>query len=401
GVLVGGTATIEGVLFDVLADVTMSGGIKLGGHADASQLPFEVHDPPPPAVHLPVYEAVLVARVPALTGVPELVVVDRLVTAGISYTHELNRPGQANLGLPIRSLSPAVKERLANLARFPSEVWIYRDEHLDWAGEIQTLQVQGQTLTINCTGLLGYTWRMGVTEDLVFTDEDQFTIAKALVDHWQSLEYGHYGIDTSEIGESGVTRDRIYLRDELHNIGQRLEELGAVINGFDMHVDPATRKLVLSYPKRGRDLTASVFFDERNIDSADVVLALGPDDLVTDVAATGTLQAEDGENTVTYVERGNDTLRGWYGRSWAGINLSNVSREETVTERADAHLGARDGVFFQPGVTIMPRPGADVGGFLPGDLVSYSYDAGLRLMSGTYRVAKVAVPVSEGEIGSG
>src|SRR5690606_34404016 len=145
-------------------------------------------------------------------------------------------------------------------------------------------------------------------------------------------------------------------------------ELAAVENGFDMHVDPATRKLVLDYPSRGRDLTASVFFDERNIDSANVALSVSPEDVVTDVAATGTLQAEDGENTVTYVARGDVSLRGWCGRSWGGINLSSVSREETVTGHADAHLGARDGVFFQPGVAIMPRPGADVGDFLPGDL---------------------------------
>src|SRR5690606_25962163 len=232
GVLVGGTATIEGVLFDVLADVTMSGGIKLGGHADASQLPFEVHDPPPPAVHLPVYEAVLVARVPALTGVPELVVVDRLVTAGISYTHELNRPGQANLGLPVRSLSSAVKDRLANLARFPCEVWIYRDEHLDWAGEVQTLQVQGQTLTLNCSGLLGYTYRMGVTEVLTCTDTYHCEVAKALVDHGQEHEFGHCRIDTSENGAAGGTRERTDRRDDLHNIGQRLQELAAVENGI-------------------------------------------------------------------------------------------------------------------------------------------------------------------------
>src|SRR5690606_37118131 len=157
GVLVGGAATVVDETFEVLADYEMSGGVAVSGHAAASLFAFETHEPVPPAVFLPTYEAVLVARVPALSGAPELVVVDRLVVAGLSYTHELNRPGQANLGLPVRSLSPAVTERLANLARFPCEVWIYRDEHLDWAGEIQTLQVQGQTRTINGPGRLGYT----------------------------------------------------------------------------------------------------------------------------------------------------------------------------------------------------------------------------------------------------
>jgi hypothetical protein len=339
------------------------------------------------------FETVLVARVPASSGPPTLVEVDRLVFDQLSYTDELNRPGSATLGCPISSLSDPVKERLSNLATFPCEVWVYRNSGIAWAGEIQTLSVEDQTVKLNCTGLLGYTWRMGVTTDLTFNDTDQFTIAASLVDHWQDLAYGNYGIDTSAVMTSGVLRDRVYLRDELHNIGQRLQELGAVINGFDMHVDPTTRQLVLSYPQRGIDLTQSVFLDRLNIDSASVALSVAPDDLVSDVAGTGTVEDSAGSNTKLYTMRENATVRAQYGRSWAGVNFDGVSNSTTLEGHTDAYKDVRDDEMFQPGVTLIPREGSDAGDFGPGDTVSYSYDAGIGVQSGTYRVAKVTVDI--------
>lgn len=337
--------------------------------------------------------ASIVARVPASSGPPALVEVDRLVFDELTYIDELNRPGSATLGCPIQSLSSAAKERLAALHTFPSEVWVYRGSTLAWAGELQTLALQGQVVNLGCAGLLGYTFRMGVTSTLTFSADDQFAIAAGLVDHWQNLAYGNYGIDTSSVGTSGVVRDREYLRDELHNIGTRLAELGAVNNGFDMHVNAATRALVLSSPTRGTDLSGSVFFDERNIDSAGVALSVTPEDLVTDVSVTGTRETATGENSVTYADRANTGLRATYGRSWSGQNFQNVTVAETVEGHGDAYLDARSTTLFQPGVSLVPRVGADVGDFGPGDLVSYSYDAGLGRQSGTYRISKVMVSV--------
>lgn len=222
---------------------------------------------------------------------------------------------------------------------------------------------------------------------------DQFTIAKGLVDHWQALDYGNYGLVTSGIGVSGVQRTRDYLRDELHNVGQRLAELGAVIDGFDMHVDPATRALILSYPERGIDLADSVFMDERNIDSAAVAMSVAPGDLVTDVSATGTAQGEAGQSTTLYTLRSNATLRSAYGRSFGAQNFDGVSVAGTLDDHADAYRDARNGQLFQPGVTVVPRIGCDVGDFGPGDLVTYSYNAGLGTQSDTFRVVKVTTSV--------
>lgn len=342
-----------------------------------------------------VFSASLVARVPAASGPPALVEVDRLVFDQLSYVDELNRPGSATVGCPVRSMSSAVKERLVDLAAFPSEVWVYRDSTVAWAGEVQTIGMRAQAVQLGCAGLLGYTHRMGVTADLTWTNTEQFAIARALVNHWQSLPYGHYGINTSSAVVSGVVRDRTYLQSELHNVGKRLEELGAVDNGFDLHVDAATRELVLSYPRRGLDLTDSVFLDARNIDSASVAMSVGPDDLVSDVSATATSQSTEGAGSKLYGERANTALRAAYGRSWGSATFDGVTQEATLIGHQDAYLAARTGQLFQPGVTVVPRAGARPGDFGPGDVVSYSYDAGLGLQSGEFRLAKVTVDVSD------
>lgn len=340
-----------------------------------------------------VFEVVMVARVPQSATAPTLTLTNRLVVDTISYVDELNRPGSATLGCPIAAMTSDVKARLLNLAANPSEVWIYADSVLVWAGELQTLTLQGQSVQLGCVGLLGYTFRMGVITDLVYSATDQFTIAAGLVNQWQSQTYANYGIDTSAIGTSGVVRDRTYLRVELHNVGQRLAELAAVIDGFDLRVDPVTRQLVLAYPRAGTDLTASVVLDQLNIDSASIAVSVAPGDLVSDVSATGTSTTSAGINTTLYSARSTTSVQSTYGRSWSGQHFDGVSVQATLDGSGDAYLTSRAQQLFQPGVTLIPRVFPDVGSFHPGDIVAYSYDAGLGVQTFSLRVAKVTVNV--------
>lgn len=340
------------------------------------------------------FEVVLVSRVPQSATSPTLTVLDRLIVETISYTEELNRPGTATFGCPVRSMSSTVTSQLADLAANASEVWVYADSSLVWAGEPQTLNIQGQTVQLDCVGLLGYTFRMGVVADLVYSATDQFTIAAGLINQFQSQTYGNYGIDTSTVGTSGVTRDRTYLRNDLHNVGQRLTELGAVSDGFDMKVDPITRKLVLTSPQQGSDLSASVFLDERNIDSAQISVSVSPDDLVSDVAATGSSTTSAGINSVLYSARTTASVQTSYGRSWHGMNFDGISVQATLDGAGDAYLATRNKQLFQPGVTVFVNANADIGSFHVGDTITYSYDAGLGRQTIALRVAKLTVDVN-------
>jgi hypothetical protein len=340
-----------------------------------------------------VFEVVLVNRTPATTGSPALTVIDRLIVDTISYIDELNRPGSATLSCPVRSLSTAVKARLIDLAANPSEAWIYADSAIVWAGEVQTLSIQGQGVQLGCVGLWGYAFRMGVISDLIYSAVDQFTIAKGMIDAWQAQTFGNFGIDTSTVGTSGTVRDRTYLRNELHNVGQRITELGAVSDGFDLKVDPSTRKLVLTAPTQGTDLSASVFVDQRNIDSASIAVSIAPGDLVSDVAATGSSITTTGASATLYSARTTSAVQTSYGRTWGSFSDSTISVQGTLDGASDAFLSSRSGQLFQPGVTVIPLVGCDVTDFKAGDTINYSYDAGLGVQTSNRRVTKKTVSV--------
>lgn len=346
-----------------------------------------------------VFEVSLVARTPAASGAPTLVEVDRLVVDSISYTETLNQPGSASLGCPIRSLSSAVKTRLAQLDQFPCEVRIYYDAVLQWAGEVQTLSVDGQTCTLGCVDLLGYTNRMGITVDQTFTFIDQFTVVKNLVDFWQNQSYGHFGIDTSTVGTCGVTIEYVYLHTELDNIGQTILNLGLSNTGFDIWVDPTTRKLKMAYPTRGSDLTGSVFMDARNIDSGSIAVSVAPGDLISDVSATGNgMTGANGTAFTGYATAETTAVLQNYGRCWASCTVNGVQDQTTLNNYAAYYASQRKAQLIQPGVTLVPNigTGAIPGAFHPGDTIAYSFDAGLGLQSGNYRVSQITVTADNG-----
>lgn len=345
-----------------------------------------------------VFSVSLVSRRPTPSDLPVLKEVDRLVASSVSYTDELNRPGSAVVSCNVRTLSDVVKGRLRDLAGNPCEVWIYADAELAWAGEVQTLQVQGPTVSLNCVGLAGYLARMGITADATFSNADQLTIAKTLVDSWQSQSYGNYGISTAGVGESGRLRDRTYLRGDLKNVQAALTELAESLDGFDFMVDPRTRRLRLFSPRRGHDLSGAVIIDSRSITDYSVMHSIGGDDLASDVGAASSAQDQGGTQTHLYSYAQDLPLQHAYGRSWAGQSFDNVSVQSTLDDKAQSFQAARGKMLLQPGVTVRQNigTGVRVGSFGPGDSVAYSFDAGLGVQAGIYRVSKVTVKVDEG-----
>lgn len=91
---------------------------------------------------------------------------------------------------------------------------------------------------------------------LTFESEDQAEIAWALIEYTQSLDGGQLGIAKGWTGTTptGVTRDRTYELGD--SIGERIQELSEVIDGFDWDVLPTSASalaLRVWYPQRGTD----------------------------------------------------------------------------------------------------------------------------------------------------
>lgn len=335
------------------------------------------------------YELAAVARTPQSTGAPTLTEIGPIVAPQISWRRALSAPSELRFSCQPDKLSDAVRSRLVALEQLPLEVWLYRDGVVVEAGFVQGYQVQGASVSFFAPGLLGYLAYMGVEADLTFTSEDQFTIGKELVDQSQDLAYGNYGLDTSGIGTSGVDRDRAWRAVDRHGVLQRLLELGQADDGFDVHVDPATRALVFTHPQRGSDLSNSVFLDARNISDAGTVVSVAPGDLASDAFGVGTgADQEPLTSTLT-----NTDLRESWGRAWVSATFDGVSVQGDLDDHTQALLDARSTHLFLPAPGLIPVAGAEVGDFDEGDTVTYSFDDGLGLRTAAFRLTQLQVDV--------
>lgn len=338
------------------------------------------------------YELTAVARVPQSGAAPTLTEIGPIVAPTITRTRSLKGAGGIAFSCTPDRLDDGIKNRLLDLAAFPTEVWLYRNGTLIDAAFIAGYQIQSGTLTISATGLLGYLAYMYVDADLTYTGQDQTSvIGKGLVDQWQALPYGNYGIVTTGIAASGVTRDRKYIAAEHHQVSQRLRELGAAANGFDVDLNPATRALLLSYPQKGTDLSASVVLDGRNITDSGIVVSVAPGDL----ASEGIGLAGSAATAPLTSAKSNTTLRASFGRSAVAGSFDGVTQQATLDQHTQSLIDARAKQMFLPGPGLIPVADVDVGSFDIGDTVTYSYDAGLGLQSGAFRVVEIQTSVDE------
>lgn len=340
------------------------------------------------------YELVCVARIPSTQGVPTFLQVDPIDWSGLSYADELSKPQQLNAGCQIAGLTEPVLQRLRDLAEQATELWLYRNGVLVFAGPLLGWQVQGEALTLNAQGLLAYLNMMVVQTDLVYKQADQFSIVTGLIDQWQNLDYGNFGIDTSGISSSGIKRDATYLKTELHNVGQRVFELGQHSNGFDVAVNPKSRKLELSYPQRGIDRSTgedAIVFDARNVTSPNIVASAAPGDVASEAFVTGT--SATGGNPI-YATASNTELRAKYGRTAVTASYQDVSVQATANDYATALEAARGAALLIPGPDVRVTPDSDLRAYDVGDTVSYTLHEKLSV-AGAFRLRKRQVTVSQ------
>ncbi len=182
----------------------------------------------------------------------------------IKYGFRFNRPGAISFELPLGH----PKTVRADIEEGVHEVGIEREGTVVWVGPILTVKedYRGKTLAFGGEGLMAYLRRMHITDTLTFTVgvDDQFDIARALIEHHQDKTDGNFGIDTTATTTSGRKRDRTYQVAAQKNVYDAVVELSEVDDGFDFNFNPDTRGFDLSYPKRGQRRT-DIVFDDRNI----------------------------------------------------------------------------------------------------------------------------------------
>ncbi len=181
---------------------------------------------------------------------------------GVRYGFRHNRPGSISFTLPLDH----PKTIQANIEEGVHEVVVERKDAVAFVGPVLTVKEDADILAVGGEGLMGHLRRMHITETLVFSasTDDQFDIARGLIEHHQDKGGGDFGIDTTAVTTSGRKRTRNYFREAQKKVYDAIVELSEVDDGFDFDFNPLTRGFDLFYPRRGRR-RPDLVFDVRNI----------------------------------------------------------------------------------------------------------------------------------------
>ncbi len=334
------------------------------------------------------YQIMLVERNPVQSAGPLLNIENELVQhERLTWGESLDGLGFISFAIQPDQQGVGAKALLRNIAAQGTEIWLYRDNVMVMAGPVIGVQPQGSTHNIITRSLAYYLRYMFVTTDLTYTAVDQYTIAKGLVDHWQALDYGDFGIDTSGIGTAGVVRTIDYPEDEGVNVFKAIEDLADADNGFEFYVTPEARDLIFT-DRRGADQTGAggILVDARNITSPNAFYSVAAGDYANHAIAIG--GDKDGTTPVIGTTAPANAPMLSFGRAGFVIAVDGTETQAVVDEYALNLYNAMNHVDFMPSPSgaggseegsagsLIPSAGFDPGTVEVGDTIRWSYDYG-------------------------
>jgi hypothetical protein len=144
---------------------------------------------------------------------------------GTAYVTNLDIANQVKKVVPAKSIVHVYRD---------ADIW---GTYIIWSMRMRSSSRGPVTVEFQGASLESWFYHRIVDQDLTFEDEDQFDIARALVENAQ-IGWTPYA-DNAQLGIvvddniSGVLRDRSYYLAEAATVGQRLQELANVDNGFE------------------------------------------------------------------------------------------------------------------------------------------------------------------------
>ncbi|WP_405408897.1 hypothetical protein [Streptomyces decoyicus] len=167
-------------------------------------------------------------------------VLDALPVSGVSIEDYIGKTGtmSGTLHAPDAATADRIK---AAVTPGRTAVWIERDRTIWWGGILWTAAVSSTTrgapakAEIQAATFDSYLDHRLLTSNFTAKDEDQFDIARRLVDFAQSSDGGDIGIRLGA-APSGVKRTRTYSRYDLPKIRELLDKLAAVDGGFEWRI---------------------------------------------------------------------------------------------------------------------------------------------------------------------
>ena len=312
--------------------------------------------------------------------------VAELPLAGLSFASELNGAGECSATLPLPPLTSQANKDLAAVfndavTEVRRQLVVERDGVPVWAGMVWASPYADAqpSRTVRAAEWWSYFRRRIVLTTRVYTQVDQLTIARQLLTDALAVN-ALAGQDmgfTFDDNLSTVLRDRSYPSLERVNVGEMVEQLAAVIDGFEFAVDvrwsssgALEKRVRTHYPRRGRPFaqTGLTFEIGRNITDfvwpsdgtryANVVHGLGAGDqpraLRSSRFAFGEIQPPaDGGLGVPLVE---DVL-----------SRTDISRLTTLSAVTEATLATKARPVVVPEITVRADVSPVFGSYVVGD----------------------------------
>lgn len=339
------------------------------------------------------YDVILVRRTPQSASAPTLVAMGPIKWTSLTVTKECGGAGSIDVTATVDSLDSVTKPSLIDLRSSPCEIWCYRDAVLIHAGPLLGYRIRERSIQFAGAGLLAYLGYMVRTTAYSATAADQSAIVKALIDDYQALTYGNFGLVTSTLGATGIPRDLTLLAADLKQIDRVITDMGTSNNGFDLEADPLTRGLLIHSPRQGADLSATVIIDQRSIGDPVYSQFVGPGQLASDVAVSSSSSA--GGSLVS--PAANTTTRQSFGRVMMTSTFQDISAQSALDDHAQRFVDDNSSPLSATTPGLLAVPGFAYGDFNVGDIIAYQYDAGLGMQSFNLRVKTFATTLDDGE----
>jgi hypothetical protein len=343
-------------------------------------------------------------------------VLEELPFTQFQYSRTKNRPGGWSAEIPYRH--PKVTPGL--LEPWTRAIYVGKDERILSGGILQHRNTStGESMKIGGEGFFSYfregrrsiRSRVGMSNatgtnnyEVTFTQKEQFDIVSDILTH-ASVYAGGASIDYDDIiyhgpgasGQSNILRDRTYWTYEYKEIGEAIEQLSEVINGFDFSDSffwdngRIGRNLDLWYPyKIGPtpitfEVGANVILLNRDEDG---------DELATRAIALGSGEA-DAQLASFASDSSQEYPTGAFPLLESIETYSDVSIRSTLTSHAQHDLNQKRRLKDTLETKITNLWETELGAFDWGDsVIAYANDGALQV-DDVYRIESYTVTIDQ------
>lgn len=277
-----------------------------------------------------------------LTDLRDNSIISELPFSGTTYEKNVSKTGTADLTLIIND---ETIELNPNAFTYPGRVglYIYRNEKVMWGGYISKRQYDSsnRALRITAKSFEEYFYKIIQRTNINVTNTEQLTIARKIITNNNAHKDVLINIDNSTT--TGVKRERNMYSYEFKTVGEELERLSSLINGFDWNVeietDPVTkelsRNLSFYYPNKGKSQTNTDLLFEFPGAIRDFTLS---DDAENGANILYGIGAGEGDEQLSYSKVDSAQSAAKYPRLEETVSYKSVSEESTLKSHVEADL---------------------------------------------------------------